>query len=150
MLYLYRIKFQKSGDELNKVYEELFDEEKDIIVNLDVATSFDYETDSKYCCYLLTNKKEIKSYKKILDDNLIPYICENISKDVIDNLINIENEVSPYINSINIMNCEIFLDEISNWIYKNLDLDQILDRINRDGIGSLREIDKHYLTNYDD
>lgn len=145
--FLYRISFADSCDGLNNIYENLSEHEKEKISQMDVMSSFDCETvDKKYICYLLTSKTEINSYKRILDDSLIPYICENISQSVINNQINLEKDLIGYLNSLNYLSYEIFIEEITEWIYQNLDVDSILDRINKDGIDSLRPIDKYFLS----
>lgn len=115
---------------------------------MDVISSFDYDDlDKKYVCYLLTSQTEIISYRNILDNNLISYICEDISRNVIDNQINLEKDLIQFLNSINYLSYEMFVEEINDWIYDNLELDMILDRINQFGINSLRPIDKYFLLN---
>lgn len=145
--FLFKISFGQTCDGLNYIYENLSDHEKEKISQLDVVTSFDCEgVDNKYICYLLTTKHEINSYKDILDNNLIPYICDDISQSVINNKIDLEKDLFGYLNSLNYSSYETFIEEITEWIYQNLDIDSILDRINESGVESLRPIDKYFLS----
>lgn len=144
---LYKIQFNKKIEELDLIYERLTDHEKEKISKLEVIISFDYEDgDENYICYLLTTKNEIISYINILNNNSIDYICEDISRGVIDNQINLEKDLIGHLNLINYSSYDLFIKEVNKWIYQNLDLDSILDRINRDGIDSLRPIDKYFLS----
>lgn len=144
--FLFKITFNKSSEDLNFIYEGLSEHEKEKISQLDVLSTFDCEDlDKKYICYLLTTKTEIISYRNLLDNNLISYICQDISQSVVDNQINLEKDLIPYLNSLNYLNYENFIEDINEWTFQNLDLDSILDRINKDGIDSLRPIDKHFL-----
>ena len=40
------------------------------------------------------------------------------------------------------------MDDLDDWIYENLDIDTVLDRISSVGIKSLRKIEKEFLNNY--
>lgn len=144
--FLFKINFNKTSEELNSIYENLSEHEKEKISQMDVISSFDCEDlDKKYICYLLTSQTEIISYRNILDNNLIPYLCEDISLSVIDNQVNLEKDLIQYLNSLNYTSYESFIEEIYDWIYQNLELDSILDRISQHGIDSLRPIDKFFL-----
>lgn len=152
---LYQISFDQSCDELNNSYSDIPEHEKEKIHNMDVLASFDYEDKSnKYNCYLLTTKIEIEIYKNILNNNIITYICKDISQDVISNNIDIEKIISSNMDKkyyiLLGINYEIFIAEITEWIYQNMDLDFILDRINKDGIESLRPIDRYFLLHYNE
>lgn len=144
--FLFKIYFNRTIDELNSNYESLAEHEKEKISQMNVIASFDCESDqNQYICYLLTTKTEIISYQNILDKNLIPYICYDISQSVIDNQIDLEKDLIKYLNSINYLNYEIFIEMINEWIFDHLELDSILDRINQYGIESLRPLDKQFL-----
>lgn len=144
--FLFKIQFDQSAEDLNSTYENLSEHEKEKISQMDVLSSFDAENeDKKYFCLLLTSKTEIISYRNILDNNLIPYICQDISQSVVDNEINLEKDLIQYLNSLNYLSYELFIEEITEWIYQNLDIDSILDRISKSGMDSLRPIDKYFL-----
>ena len=144
--FLYRIQFEQSSEELSLVYDRLSEHEKEKISQMDVISSFDCEdSNQNYTCYLLITRSEINSYKNILNNNLIGYICDDIGQSVIDNQIDLEEELIESLNSLNYLSYEMFIEEITEWIYQNLDIDSILDRINKFGIDSLRPIDRQFL-----
>jgi YD repeat-containing protein len=84
-------------------------------------------------------------YKYDDDDNLIAYLCKDISISVIKNDINLERILKKYVNSDNRNDFKIFIKEVNRWILDSLDLDTILDMINEKGINSLRKVDKTFL-----
>jgi len=55
----------------------------------------------------------------------------------------IENKVEA-INSTKYL---FFVDDLDDWIYNNLDIDTILDRISQVGLDSLTKIEKEFLNN---
>jgi hypothetical protein len=145
-LLLNKLDFHRSAEDLASDYTYLSDIDKAKVVNIDSKATFDYEDDHmNYTCYLLIDPKEIEKYKKVLDDNLIHYLCTDISHSVIKNEINIEKVLLKYVNSSNKFDYDIFMDEIDIWISENLDMDTILDMINERGINSLREVDREFL-----
>ena len=146
--YIYRIKFTKSSFELNDDYDMLSDYEKEKVSDLDADSFFDYDEDNGYICYVITSQLEIKSYLGILKNNLINVTCDNLSKDVLTNKVDLEIELGKYINSINSGKYSLFIDELNEWLYLNLDMDTILDRISESGINSLKEVEKLYLDNF--
>jgi len=146
---LFKLKFQRDYFELNSDYDKLSDIEKQKISSLDIKSSFEHEgDDSVYYLYLLTNVTHMEIYKKILDDNLIPYLCKDISKEIINGDINLEKILEPYLDHSNHLKYDGFIFDINKWIYQSLDLDSILDRILTNGMSSLRSIEKEYLENY--
>ena len=145
-LLLNKLYFHKSAEDLAFDYSYLSDIDKVKIVNIDSKATFDYEDDYiNYTCYLLIEPKEIEKYKKVLDDNLIHYICTDISNSVIKNEFNIEKSLSGYITTVNKFDYDIFIEDLNEWIFENLSLDIILDMINEMGISSLREVDRNFL-----
>jgi hypothetical protein len=80
-----------------------------------------------------------------LDDNLIPYICTYISESVIYNEIYLDEVLIDKIDKYNIKSYEDFTIKTNDWIKSNLNLDIVLDIINKRGIDSLRDIDKELL-----
>jgi hypothetical protein len=145
-LVLNRIDFHKSADDLAEDYSYLSDNDKLKIQYVDSKSTFDYEDEHfNYSCYLLIEQKEIDTYKKVLDDNLIPYICHDLTQNVIHNKINLSKSLRKHVNGTNVLDYNIFVKDVDDWIFENLDLDSILDRINELGIGSLREVDTKFL-----
>ncbi len=124
----------------------LSDLEKERIAGVDVDTTFDYEDEyENYSSYILISSVELENYKKILDDNLIPYICTDISESVIYNEIYLDEVLIDKIDKYNIKSYEDFTIKTNDWIKSNLNLDIVLDIINKRGIDSLRDIDKELL-----
>ena len=61
------------------------DNDLEKIASLDVDSSFDYEDGEFYYVYVITSEIEINKYKKVLENNLISFKCENISCSIIKN-----------------------------------------------------------------
>lgn len=145
-LTLQKLDFHRSAEELASDYTYLSDNDKEKIIHIDSKGTFDLEDERmNYTCYLLIEQTEINKYKKILDDNLIAYICKDISLSVIKNDINLEKILKKYVNSANKNDFKIFIKEVNGWILDSLDLDTVLDMINEKGINSLRKVDKTFL-----
>ena len=125
-------------------YATISDIDLEKIASLDVESSFDYEDGEFYYCYVITNEIEINKYKKILESNLIAFKCENISSKIIKNEYDIKY-IKNHIDEENYFIYNIFLEDLDNWIYSNLDIDMILDMISSHGISSLREVDNRFL-----
>lgn len=143
---LNKIDFHKSAEDLADLYTYLSDSDKLKIQMVESKSTFDYiDNHNNYNCILLIELHEINSYKKVLDNNLISYICTDITKSVIDNDLDIEKYLRKYVNGSNIIEYNIFIKDVNEWIINNLELDGILDRINEKGIDNLREIDKKFL-----
>lgn len=149
MIKVYKIKFNKSSFELNDDYERLSDYEKDIISELNTESFFDYEDElDNYICYVITKPTELDRYSKILSNNLIEHKCYDLSKKILKNEINLEPLLEEKIDSNNYFKFDLFLDDLEIWIYDNLEIDIILDRITEVGIDSLKDIEKNFLKNY--
>lgn len=146
--FVYKINFLRSGEELNYDYDNLSEHEKDIVSELDTESFFDYEEDDKYSCYLITTPNEIKKYSEVLSNNLIVHDVKNLSNKILKGKINIELEIESKIDETNSYKYDFFIDDINKWIFDNLDIDIILDRINEVGINSLNNIEKDFLKNY--
>lgn len=146
MVTLQVIEFCRSSEDISCDYEYLSDIDKSKLFNIDFVSDFDFEDENQnYTFYLLITINEIEKYKKILNDNLIPYICTDISQDVIKNNINLERILYSYVNFLNEENYYHFIKDVNKWIEDNLDIDIILDMISENGIRSLRQIDKEFL-----
>ena len=90
---LHIIEFCRSSEDVAYDYDHLSDNDKEKIANLDTVSSFDFEDEyQNYTCYTLMSPNEFEKYKKVLDNNIIPYICNDISLNVIKNNINLEKK----------------------------------------------------------
>lgn len=145
---LYKVTFNKSSFDLVDDYERLSEIDKERISDLDVFAFFDYDEDDKYAFFIIIDSLEFKSYTKILNENLIYFNIENYSKNVIKGNFDIESFLSEYSSPMNTIKLSFFIDDLNEWIYENLDIDIVLDRISEVGIKSLRKIEKEFLNNY--
>lgn len=145
---VYKIRYSKSSLELNEDYDCLSDYEKEAISELDAEGFFDYEDNNIYCCYVISKPIEVAKYSKILTNNLIAHECLDLSKDIIYNKIDVEYELEDKLDEKNLFKYDFFLEDINSWIYNNLEIDIVLDRINDVGIDSLKQVEKDFLKHY--
>jgi len=148
MTKVYKIKFNKSSFELNDDYERLSNYEKDIISELNTESFFDYEDElSNYVCFVITTPTELYRYLKILKNNLIEHESSDLSKPVLKNEIDLEL-LEDKLDSNNYFKYDFFMDDLESWIYDNLEIDIVLDRITEVGMDSLKNVEKNFLKNY--
>lgn len=145
---VYKIRYSKSSLELNEDYDCLSDYEKEAISELDAEGFFDYEDNNIYCCYVISTPIEVAKYSKILTNNLIAHECLDLSEDIIYNRIDVEYELEDKLDEKNLFKYDFFLEDINSWIYNNLEIDIVLDRITDVGIDSLKQIEKDFLKHY--
>jgi hypothetical protein len=141
-LSIYKISFKK----ILTTYYTITEVDLDKIASLDIESSFDYEKDGLYYCYVITTEIEINKYKKILEKNLINFTCEDVSEIILKNDYDI-SYIKNYLDDDNHYIYEIFLHDLDRWIYSKLDIDTVLDMISFKGIDSLRPVDKLFLKN---
>lgn len=147
---VYRIDFTKSSFELNEDYDLLSDTEQEKIASLETESFFDYEdSEGRYICYLICNAIEIKKYSDVLTNNLISHQITDLSKDILNFEVNLENDLRPLLNTINSIKYSFFVDDLNDWILEHLEIDTVLDRINELGdIEKLSDIEKEFLKNF--
>lgn len=147
---VFRIKFDESSFDLNSEYDKLSEHEKEKISDLDCESFFDYEDYSdKYICYLICKPDEIKKYSDILFKNLILHSVVDLSDEILKFEINLEHELRPLLSTVNSIKYSFFIDDINDWIFENLDIDSILDRISELGsVDKLTSIEKEFLKNF--
>ncbi len=146
---VYKIQFYKSSYQLNDEYERLSEHEKERISELDAEGFFDYnDDDDKYTVYVITTPLEIKQYLSILANNLVKYDLFDLSKDVLFNKIDLNEVLKDQINTTNSIKYSFFVDDVNGWVYQNLDMDTVLDRISDVGIDGLTDVEKDFLKMY--
>lgn len=147
--YVYKIEFYKSSYDLADDYDRLSDYEKEYISTLDAESFFDLnDGNDNYVVYVITSSLEIEQYLKILTNNLVKHKSTNLSNDILSNKVNLELELSNQISTLNSIKYSFFIDELNDWIFRNLEMDIILDRISEFGMSSLKEVEKEFLKNY--
>lgn len=147
---VYKLKFNKSSFDLNDDYERLAEYEKERISELDAETYFDYDDGNDcYVCYVITSPNEIKGYLNILSKNMITCQCEDLSEQVLKHKIDLSDELKYLVSSLNQIKYTFFVEDVDEWIYNNLDIDIVLDRISEVGnVNSLTKIEKEFLETY--
>lgn len=146
---VYQLKFSKNSFDLDEDYARLSDYEKEKISDLDAEAFFDCgDPDGYYVCYVITSPLEIKSYIGVLNNNLIQHQCIDLSLDVLSNKVDLEIDLAYHLTTTNSIKYSYFVDELNDWIYANLEMDIVLDRISESGMDSLREVDRLFLDNY--
>ena len=142
---IFKLSFVFEPSLLSEYYSTLSEIQKSKVSNLDITASFYYQSYNIQIGYLIISQLEMEIYKKVLDDNYIPYICEEISQKVLNNKTNLEIELENYINFYNSIDYDILIYEVNQWLRQRLTLDSILDRISEFGIETLRPIDREIL-----
>lgn len=145
---VYKVRYSKSSLELNEDYDNLSDFEKEQISELDAEGFFDYEDNSIYCCYVISTPVEVVKYSKILTNNLIQHEYIDLSQEILNNKIDIESDLEDKLDEKNSFKYDFFLDDLEHWIYNNLEIDIVLDRITDVGLDSLKQVEKDFLKHY--
>lgn len=148
MLSVYKFNFSKSPFDLNDDYDRLSDIDKEKIAEMDAEAFIDYEEKGNYAFFIIAEPTEVKKYTDVLDENLVYYKIKNVSDDILKGKFIVENYISDSTISFNSMKYSFFIDDLNEWIYNNLDIDTILDRISSVGMESLTKVEKEFLKNY--
>jgi len=144
---IYHVKFFKSSLKLEDDYDQLSDIDKEKISDINSEAFFDFDDDDRYNFFIIVDKLEFISYIRILNDNLISFEINDISEDILKGKFDIDS-ISEYVSPINALRFSFFLDYLDEWVYSNLNIDIVLDRISEVGIRHLRKIEKEFLDNY--
>ncbi len=147
MFCVYKIKFTKSPFDLNEDYDRLSDIDKEKIADMNADSFFDYEEDGVYTFFTIAEPIEVKRYLGVLSENLVKYELTDLSKDVLKGNLDIDSEIGPKVEPLDSMKFSFFVDDLNDWIYNNLDIDTILDRISEVGLDSLSKTEKEFLNN---
>ena len=145
---VYKIVFNKSSFELDKDYERFSEQEKVTISSMNPDSFFDFNDKEHYTLYLIFSPIDIEKYSKILDNNLIEHTTEDVSEKVLENKLCIDSELKPFVNALNRFRWNTYKTKLDQWIYDNLDMDLVLDRIGQCGMDTLRPVEKKFLRNF--
>ena len=148
MLCVFKFNFSKSPFDLNDDYDRLSDIDKEKIAEMDAEGFIDYEENEKYAFFIIAEPTEVKKYTDVLDENLVWYDVKNVSDEILKGSFKVEDYISDVTVSFNSMKYSFFIDDLNEWIYNNLDIDTILDRISSVGMDSLTKVEKQFLENY--
>jgi hypothetical protein len=144
---VYKLKFSKPSYQLNDDYDRLSDIEKEKISDMEADAFFDMDEDNKYTFFIIVKPMELKAYLSVLNENFIPYDINDVSDDILRGKLDVESQITQ-VNPLNSLRYSFFLDDLNDWLYENLEIDIILDRISSIGIDSLRKVEKEFLNNY--
>ena len=145
---VYKIAFNKSSFDLDKDYERFSEQEKLTISSMNPDSFFDFNDKERYTLYLIFSPLDIEKYSKILDNNLIEHTTEDVSERVLDNKLCVESSLKPFVNALNRFRWNTYKAKLDQWIYDNLDMDLVLDRIGQCGMDGLRPVEKKFLRNF--
>ena len=145
---VYKIVFNKSSFELDKDYERFSEQEKVAISSMNPDSFFDFNDKERYTLYLIFSPLDIEKYSKILDNNLIEHTSEDVSEKILENKLCVESSLKPFVNALNRFRWNTYKAKLDQWIYDNLDMDFVLDRIGQCGMDNLRPVEKKFLRNF--
>ena len=145
---VYKIVFNKSSFELDKDYERFSEQEKVTISSMNPDSFFDFNDKERYTLYLIFSPLDIEKYSKILNNNLIEHTSEDVSEKVLENKLCVESSLKPFVNALNRFRWNTYKAKLDQWIYDNLDMDLVLDRIGQCGMDGLRPVEKKFLRNF--
>jgi hypothetical protein len=145
---VYKIVFDKSSFELDKDYERFSEQEKLAISSMNPDSFFDFNHKEHYTLYLIFSPIDIEKYIRILDNNLIGHTTEDVSEMVLENKMCLESDLKPFVNALNRFRWNTYKTKLDQWIYDNLDMDLVLDRIGQCGMDGLRPVEKKFLRNF--
>jgi hypothetical protein len=137
--------FDGTFDDIKKRYDYLNEYEENRYNNIDVRVSIECYTDTQYFCFMIIDESSKEIYENILETNNIVYICNDITDDVINNKKEILTFINQQVGEFFHSEYHEFKEEYNLWIYENLSIDLILDRINSSGMETLRDIDYQFL-----
>jgi hypothetical protein len=147
---IYKLKFEKSSFDLDKDYESIPDHHKEKISKIRPVAFFDFndKIEDRYTLYMILSQVEINEYITILKENGIGHRISDISDEILRGEVEIDEHLMQNSNRFSKTKVLKFIDKKNEWIYDNLDIDTVLDRISDVGMESLRHIEKKFLENY--
>lgn len=146
---IFKIEFNISDDYLDDCFSYFSDDDQCDIEELYADCFFDFhDKKDNYNCLMISNSEDIKTYYNILKKNSVYCKIIDLSDDILNNNINIENKYRNYITTENFLDWEFFIKGVKKWIIKELDIDFVLDRITKVGIDNLSKVEKYFLKTY--
>lgn len=147
MICVYKIKFSKSSFDLVEDYDRLSDIDKEKLADTESESYFEYEDNGLYTFFTIAEPIQVKRYLGILAENLVKFELTDLTEDILKGKFDMDLEVGDKVNPMDSIKYSFFIDDLNDWIYNNLDIDTILDRISEVGLGSLTKIEKEFLNN---
>lgn len=145
---IYKIKFEESSSFLRNYYDtKLSNGDKRKIERLEALSYFDYEENEKYICILIASIYDIKEYLSIMSKNSIKFRYSDMSDDILKRRIDIINELRDKVNESSSVTFSFFTEDLESWIFDNLNIDIVLDKISEVGIENLSDIENKFLKN---
>lgn len=147
---IYKIKFNKTSEGLNKLYDKFDEIDKDQVDNLDAYSFFDYEKNG-YICFLMVEKFEMSKYTEILDRYDIFYELTDYSDDILSGKFDVFIELGDKVIEDDVYsdtNFSFFVEDVEDWVLDNLEMDMVLDKISDVGMDKLTPIEKYFLKTY--
>ena len=82
--------------------------------------------------------------------NLIIHSVSDLSENILKHKIDLIDELKPLLSTTNSIKLGFFMDDLSDWIIKNLDIDSVLDRIIEVGsVNKLTNTEKEFLKKFE-
>jgi len=144
----YRIAFDLSSYQLDRLYAGFSEHEKVAISSMNPDTFFDFnDVEGNYRIYLIFSPTDLERYLEILKSNLIWCDARDISDDIVSGEF-AESEILKHVNPLNRFKWNSFKKKLDEWHYSLLDIDSVLDRIGKVGIEGLAPVEQKFLKNY--
>lgn len=146
---IYKVEFSESLLSLDDKYINFDKDDLDEILLLDALSYLDYEDkNGNYICFIITYKSEIDKYTEVLNRNNINFTINDISEEILNSNYDKLDTSLEYMTNDNSVIYDIFDEDLYDWVYDNLDIDRVLDRINEVGLEHLNHIEQDFLENY--
>ena len=161
VLFIIKKRDEKEKSQIESLFINVLDNIKSIKFGQRVHQYVQFKTENYLLVYIL-DKKELSLFQgedciasssqisKEISDNIIKYIDENFNKEINEDIVDVGGYlVSPsYIEEINSQYVsEEDYDDYEE-VEEYLNLDDILDKINKEGIESLTHDELDFLNNY--
>jgi len=160
VLHIIKKRDKKEKDQIESLFINILDNIKSIQFGQRVHHYVQFKTESYLLVYIL-DKKELSLFQgenciassnqidKNISDSIIKYIDENFNKEINEDIVDVGGYlVSPsYIEEVNSHYTDEEYDDYEE-VEEELNLDDILDKINKEGIKSLTKDELDFLNNY--